>query len=592
MGRDGSIDWCCLPHIESPSIFASILDIDRGGHFAVHPSDNFDSEQRYIEKTNILQTLFRTSSGIATLTDFMPLKEHGRTDVPAPPAIYRNVTCNKGSMQLEINFKPRFNYAHSETILRPTKRGLSATGNNERVFLHSPFELRTKAGEASGSCLIKEGETVWIVLQYGHEIPVNTEACQALLKRTVEYWLSWVHSCELSKCVFGGPWHDLIVRSGLVLKLLTHQETGAICAAATTSLPEEIGGVRNWDYRFNWIRDAAFTVQGLYNLGHVKEAKKHLKWFMSICRQSKEPSEIQIMYGMHGETELKEQDLGHLSGYRNSRPVRIGNGAAKQKQLDIYGELINAIYETSRYGEDFPEENWHFVKKIVDYVCQIWNTRDAGIWEVRGESRHFVYSKLMCWVALDRGIKIAKLRGFDAPLERWKEVSDEIGNSLLLRGFSRRLNSFVQSFGSETLDATSLLIPMTGFLPFDDPHVQGTIDATLKGLMSKDGLVYRYQGEDGLPGKEGAFILCSFWLADSLTLSGRVEEAERIFTNLLKYVSPLGLLAEEIDPDTGGQLGNFPQAFSHIGLINSSLYLGMAKGKQQMGPPPMGVASA
>lgn len=463
-----------------------------------------------------------------------------------------------------------------------------ATGNNEQVFLNTPFELQTRADEAFGAYSIKEGDAVWMVLQYGHNVSIDPEAYEDSLNNNIKYWQNWGHTCDPEKCLFKGPWHDLIDRSGLALKLLTHQETGAICAAPTTSLPEDIGGVRNWDYRFNWIRDAAFTVQALYNTGLVSEAKNHLKWFMSICRVAEDPSKIQTMYGMHGETDIKELELDHLSGYRNSSPVRIGNGAANQRQLDIYGELINAIYETSRYGEAVSKDDWHFVRKIVDYVCRVWNTKDSGVWEVRSKPKHFVYSKLMCWVALDRGIKIAKLRGFEASLDRWEEIKDIIKGAILQRGFSQRLNSFVQSFDSGTLDATNLLIPMMGLLPFDDPRVQGTIDATLKGLVTKDGLVYRYQGEDGLTGKEGAFTLCSFWLVDVLALSGQAEKAEKIFTSILKYASPLGLLAEEIDPDTEEQLGNFPQAFSHIGLINSALYLGRAKGRMYTGPEPLG----
>jgi len=588
VGKDGSIDWCCFPHIESPSIFAGILDINKGGHFAIHPSEPFESEQKYIEKTNVLQTVFHTSSGTAILTDFMPLTEEEEAENHESQTIYRKVICTKGSVKLEAEFKPRFNYARAQTTFKPFEKGVVATWNNEQVFLTAPFELELRGDEAFGTHTIKEGESIWMVLQYGHRAPVYSEACEDSFKNTVQYWQNWGHRCDPQKCVFSGPWHDLVVRSGLVLKLLTHHESGAICAAPTTSIPEEIGGVRNWDYRFNWIRDSAFTLQALYNLGHVKEAKNHLKWFMSLCKETKEPSEIQIMYGMHGETELKEQELKHLSGYRNSRPVRIGNSAAKQRQLDIYGELLNIFYETTRYGEDISQDDWHFIAKIVDYVCQVWNTRDSGIWEMRGEPRHFVYSKLMCWVAIDKGIKIAELRRFDAPLDKWKEIRGEIKNAILQKGFNQNLNSFVQSFDSEILDATSLLIPLMGLLPFDDPRVQGTIDATIKRLMTKDGLVYRYQGEDGLPGKEGAFTLCSFWLVNALALSGREEEAEKLLKNILKYISPLGLLAEEIDSETEEQLGNFPQAFSHIGLINSALYLGRARGREHMGPEPLG----
>jgi GH15 family glucan-1,4-alpha-glucosidase len=587
VGRDGSIDWFCLSHIESPSIFAGMLDIDKGGHFVVCPTGVFDSKQRYIEKTNVLQTVFSTTTGLVTLIDFMPVRGAGER---VQKGIYRKLVCNKGFMDLEVNFKPRFGYACSQTILKSTEEGIVAIGNNdtERVFLNSPLSFQIRADEAFGTYSIKEGDSLWLALQYDNNVPVSTGMCEDALKDTVQYWMDWVHSCNPLKCIFEGPWHELIVRSGLVLKLLTHRETGAIYAAPTTSLPEEIGGIRNWDYRFSWIRDSSFTVQALYNLGHSREAKDYLKFIMGICRNAGDPSKIQIMYGLHGELDMEERELPHLSGYRNSRPVRIGNAAAKQRQLDIYGELVNAIYEATRHGEDISQEVWHFVKKIVDYVCRVWNTKAAGIWEVRSEPQHFVYSKLMCWVAIDRGLKIADKCGFEAPISEWERVRSEIKDRILERGFSNKLNSFVQTFDAETLDATSLLIPITGFLPFDDPHVQGTIDATLKGLLTKDCLVFRYQGEDGLRGSEGAFTLCTFWLVNALSLSGRVKEAEEVFMNILKYLGPLGLLAEEINPDTGGQLGNFPQAFSHIGLINSALYLGRTKGRRQTVPEPLG----
>lgn len=588
VGRDGSIDWCCFPHMESPSIFAEILDVDKGGCFAVRPKGPFESEQKYVEKTNVLQTIFHTSGGTVTLTDFMPLTEDDEKKAHDTQTIYRKVSFAGGPVELEVEFSPRFDYARAETVVTQSENGVVATGNNELVSLKSTFKLQITGDDAYGSHTFKEGDTLWLALRYGRDVPLDVDVCEELLESTIGYWRRWSHNCKSSTCVFYGPWHDIIARSGLVLKLLTHHETGAICAAPTTSLPEEIGGSRNWDYRFSWIRDSAFTVQALYNMGHVKEAKNCLKWFMDICKKSHDPAEIQIMYGLHGEQNLEEQELGHLSGYRNSAPVRIGNDAAKQKQLDIYGELINAFYETTRYDDDVSPGDWAYVVKIVNHVCHVWDTVDAGIWEVRGDPQHFVYSKLMCWVAIDRGIKIAKLRGFGAPMDLWDDVRGEIKSAILQKGFSRELNSFVQSFDSKNLDATSLLIPIVDFLPFDDPRVQGTIDATIKELTADNGLVYRYNGEDGLPGKEGSFILCSFWLVNALALSGRVEEAEKLFTNLLKYASPLGLFAEEIDPDIGEQLGNFPQAFSHIGLINSALYLGKAKGRLQIGPEPLG----
>lgn len=588
VGKDGSIDWCCFPHIESPSIFGSILDLEKGGHFSIRAPGSFRSEHNYLGETNVLETVFETSSGILRLTDFMPIKEQRGIKNLIHQSIFRKIVCDKGSVDFEVDFRPRFNYGQAKTFLEPTKKGIRASTITEEAYLFCPFDLLVKSSRASGFLNLEKGNTVWMVLQYGHGKLLSSEECEKYLETTIRYWNEWRHRCETSKCVFGGPWHELVTRSGLILKLLTHEETGAICAAPTTSLPEEIGGVRNWDYRFNWIRDASFTVQALYNLGHIKEAKRFLNWIMSICRDSTHPSEIQIMYGMHGELDLEEQEINYLSGYRNSRPVRIGNGAAKQKQLDIYGELINAVYETSRYGEEVSTEVWDFVKRINDYVCEVWDTPDSGIWEFRGKPQHFVYSKLMCWIALDRGVKMARLRNIGPSVIKWENMREQIRKAILERGFNQKLNSFVQAFDSEILDATSLLIPMMGFLPFYDSRIQGTINAVLKHLTTQEGLVYRYLGEDGLPGKEGVFSLCSFWLVNVLALSGRIKEAEKIFRNILKYVSPLGLLAEEINPDTGKQLGNFPQAFSHIGLINSALYLGRAKGKKQMGPEPLG----
>jgi GH15 family glucan-1,4-alpha-glucosidase len=576
VSNDGSIDWCCFPHIESPSVFAAILDVDKGGHFSIMPAGSFSSESTYIKNTNVLKTVFRSPSGVIELVDFMPLKIEGKRDELAHQLICRKVTCRQGSIRLKISFKPRFNYAQAKTNVRTAKGGILAASTCNQIFLTAPLGFQIKDDEAIGTFLVKEDDEFWMALQYGANMPTNLSVCQSLLDDTIQHWTDWSHKCDLSKCVFAGEWHDLITRSGLVLKLLTHHQTGAICAAPTTSLPEKIGGNRNWDYRYNWIRDAFFTVQALYNLGHISEAKKHLKWFTDICRRAKEPSEIQVLYGMHGETDLEEQELKHLSGYQDSWPVRIGNKAVDQKQLDIYGELVNAIYETSRYGEEISSDIWQFIKKVVDYVCQIWKSKDASIWEMRGEPRHFVYSKLMCWVAVDRGIKIARRKSFNIPLKKWLKVKTEIREAILKRGFNKRLNSFVQSFDSENLDATNLLIPIMGFLPFSDLRIQGTINTTLSELM-ENGLVRRYNGDDGLPGKEGAFVLCSFWLVDALALSGRLEEAETIFRNILKYISPLGLFSEEIEAKTGRLLGNFPQAFSHIGLINSALYLNIAK---------------
>jgi len=575
IGRDGSIDWCCFPHMESPSVFAAILDVEKGGHFTIKPRESSLGQQTYVDRTNVLQTTFETPSGVIIITDFMPLTGHPD---PQHQAILRKVACLQGSVDLEIEFKPRFDYARAVPSVEPALEGVVAPWQDHVLFLQSPYPLEVYGGEARGTFTINEDESHWFSLRYGDRDPLSPAECESFLDTTTEFWSEWAHDCQRDRCIFRGPWHDHVVRSGLVLKLLTHPQTGAIAAAPTTSLPEVIGGVRNWDYRFAWIRDASFTVQGLYNLGHVEEARQYFQWLSGLCREFGDHENhlhIQVMYGLHGELDLEERELDHLSGYRGSAPVRIGNAAAQQIQLDVYGELINAVYETRGYGEETSQGDWQFIRKIANTARETWDTEDSGIWEVRGGPRHFTYSKLMCWVALDRSIRMAETVGFDAPLEEWKRTAAAIRRAILERGFSQTLNSFVQALDSEVLDATSLLIPVLGLLPPDDPRVRGTIEATLDHL-TVDGLVYRYTGDDGLPGKEGAFVLCTFWLVDALVLSGQLGKAEELLLGILEHASPLGLFAEEIDPESGDQLGNYPQAFSHVGLMSSALRLGWA----------------
>lgn len=588
IGDDGSIDWCCFPHIGSPSVFAGILDQSKGGHFSITPTTRFKPTQRYAPDTNVLMTTFETDTGTVNLTDFMPPRSKRTPSLRAPKMIYRKLECSNGDVVLDIHYSPRFNYARGVTTLSSTDDGVQAASGDEKLFLQSDIPLTIDHDSAIARFKIRQGEVVWFVLQYAEKSHRSPEECASSLEKTLEFWIRWVRNGAGKVKLFEGPWRDLVVRSGLVLKLLAHEDGGAICAAATTSLPECIGGERNWDYRYSWIRDASFTVQALFNLGHRNEARKHLRWFVDICRRYPDPSQIQIMYGMHGETDLHEEELQDLEGYMQSRPVRIGNGAAKQKQLDIFGELINAIYETERYGDNIPEGELEFIIRIVNHVCEVWDTQDSGIWEVRGGPQHFVYSKLMCWVALDRGIEMAERRQYGVPMKRWKKVREEIRKAILEKGYDENLGSFVQSFGSKTLDATSLLIPIMGFLPVDDYRVQSTIDAVLSKLTTANGLVYRYLGEDGLRGKEGAFLLCSFWLVKALALSNRIPEAEEILNKATRYAGGTGLFSEEIDPETGSQLGNLPQAFSHVGIINSVLYLGHMLGKAHAGPTPIG----
>ena len=569
VGNDGSIDWCCLPRLNSSSVFGAILDAERGGRFSIQPSGQFESEQRYMERTNVLQTTFHTNAGTATVTDFMPRSDGGGGQ-PKVRALYRKVTCTEGTVSLNIEFSPRFDYARAETTLESITDGVLATGAARQLSLSSSVPLNVGNHDARASYLLNENDTHWFVLQHGMRAPTDQESCEGLLNDTVEFWRDWAQMGEDFEGQFEG-YHDTVVRSGLVLKLLTYQGTGGITAAPTTSLPEVVGGVRNWDYRYNWIRDGAFTVRAYSNLGDIDEAENYLDEFLELSR-SVHPSEMQPIYGLQHDSTYEEIELDHLSGYRDSAPVRIGNGAASQLQLGMYGELVLGIYQLAELDKEIANDDWNAIRDIVEYVRDIWDKPDAGIWEMRSGPKHFVHSKVMCWVALDKAIKMADENDFDAPLDDWREDREEIKETVIQRGFDEERNSFVQAFDDDQLDASLLFVPLTGFLPFDDPHIEGTIDTIREELTTNDGLVYRYE-HDELPGDEGTFLLCSFWLVDCLACMDHTERAREIFENLLEYISPLGLVSEEIDPDTGELLGNYPQAFSHIGLVNSALFL-------------------
>lgn len=583
---DGSVDWFPFPHVESPSVLGAILDADRGGRFRIAPAGSFEATQAYVEGTNVLETTFETADGTATLTDFLP--PAGRVDQPTK-VLYRRVACPDGAVDLDVAFEPRFDYARGETTVRATDRGVHAAGGDEETLLESPVDLRVRDGRATGTVGLEAGETVWFLLRCTGAVDAAADPDSALAD-TVAFWRDWVHDCDGvdGDCAFAGPWHDLVVRSGLVLKLLTHAETGAVAAAPTTSLPEDVGGVRNWDYRYNWLRDAGFTIQALMNLGHVDEAVDYFEWFMDLC-DADDPADIGPLYGLHGSGNLDERELDHLAGYRGSRPVRIGNAAAEQTQHDVYGELMLAADEMRGYGREMDADDWRAIRGVVDHVAEVWDEPDAGIWEVRSGPERFVHSTVMCWVALDRAIAIATDAGRDAPLESWRTVRERIRADVLKGGYDEDLGAFTQSYGSETIDATGLLLPVVGFLPFDDDRVRGTVEAIENRLVADEVFVRRYDGDDGLPGSEGAFVLCSCWLVDVLALSGRVEAARDRFDALTDHVNSLGLLAEELDTATGGHLGNFPQAFSHVGLVNSALYVAYAEGRDLAGPDPMGV---
>ncbi|GIW05416.1 MAG: glycosyl hydrolase [Dehalococcoidia bacterium] len=588
VSRDGGIDWLPLPFLESPSVFAAILDDAKGGRFQIRPVNKYASVQAYLRDTNILQTTFVTSFGTLVITDFMPVNQG---EIGAELwTVLRKVECVRGRIRAELCFDPRFDYARARPTFQMVAGGAITTAGKEQLFLQSPFPVEETEAGLRAEFELDEGQSRWVLLHYNQYQLRDDAWCTGMLAAVEEFWTRWSAGCDVCRETVDPTWRQVVSRSGLVLKLLICPETGAIAAAPTTSLPETIGGERNWDYRFAWIRDSAFTIQALYQTGHEEEAFGFHQWLKDrVVRVANVPA-LRVLYPLHDHDHTEEVVLDHLEGYRGSRPVRIGNGAAHQLQLDIFGEALEAVYETTRYGDEIRPESWPLYAAIADFVCTAWQQPDYGIWEVRSEPRHFVYSKVMCWVALDRAIRIADRRGFDAPLDRWRASRTAIREAILKHGFNKRLNSFVQAFGDEdALDAANLLIPQLGFLPHRDPRVQGTIEATLRHLVSKDGLVYRYNSDDGVAGGEGAFILCSFWLVNALALSGRVAEAEAMFNRLIRYVSPLGLLAEQVDPETGKQLGNFPQAFSHIGLINSVIYLEEARGKRHRGPAPVGM---
>lgn len=588
----GSIDWCCFPELDSPSVFGALLDHRKGGRFRVAPENIRYSTQRYLAGTNVLVTTFFSELFQLSVHDFMavqgPLSGIGLAR--GEPEIYRLLTCESGEAEVEVEWSPRFDYARGVPHMRASASGAIANTHAVRMSLGGLPSNR----DAETHCEINEDECGPVLrarfrVQAGMRIPLVTRydsesmrcelsECLGQLERTIAAWRDWVHHCERpQECFFAGPWHEHVVRSGLVLKLLTHPHTGAIAAAATTSLPEEIGGVRNWDYRYSWIRDSSFTAQALHALGHRAEALDFLTWAQNVlATKGEKSSRLQIMYGLHGETALTEVELPHLEGYRGSRPVRIGNAAANQQQLDVFGELLSAAYEFLHMGGEIDAIMWQLLAHAADRACVEWRKPDYGIWEIRAEPRHFVYSKVMAWVALDRALRLADQHRLRGHTHMWRRERDEIRRTVLAEGYNAEVGAFVQAFGSTALDAANLLIPQVGFLPTNDPRVQSTIDQTLRRLTD-NGLVYRYLNDDGVPGVEGSFGLPTFWLADALALAGRNDEARDIFEGVASRANHLGLFPEQFDSKTGDFLGNYPQAFTHIGLINSVLHLAAAR---------------
>jgi GH15 family glucan-1,4-alpha-glucosidase len=568
VSREASIDWLCLPRFDSESVFAALLGEPKHGRWQIAPVDTLiRSSRSYRGETGILETRFETPEGDAKIVDFMALSEEGEDQID----LIRLVYGEKGRVRMRTEIVLRFDYAQSIPWVRRHLGGpLAVSGPNAIQFI-TPVVLRgTPDLTTIGEFTIEAGETVPFTMSWypSHHKGFRYRDPYETLLGTETRWHDWSSHCTLT-----GPWREAIIRSLITLRMLTYQPTGGIVAALTTSLPEWIGSVRNWDYRFCWIRDATLTLYALLSAGYRNEARAWREWLLRAA--AGHPSEMQIMYGLAGERRLTEYEIPWLPGYEGSRPVRIGNAAHKQLQLDVYGELMDALHAANRFGLESSGFTWSLQVNLLEYLEAIWEQPDQGIWEIRGEPRHFTFSKVMAWVAFDRAIKSVEQYGFDGPRAHWEDLRRRIAAQIVERGFDRERHTFVQYYSARDLDASLLLIPQLGFLPPDDPRVLGTIAAVERELV-QDGFVRRYPsapGADGLPPGEGVFLACSFWLANSLALIGRRDDAIRLFERLLALRNDLGLLAEEYDPVAKRQLGNFPQAFSHTAIINTAAHL-------------------
>jgi GH15 family glucan-1,4-alpha-glucosidase len=567
VGVNGTIDWYCPGRFDAPSVFASILDAERGGHWSIRPAEECSTKQLYFPDTNVLITRFLSPTGVAEVQDFMPVNGTSR--------LVRRIVGVRGETTFRVDCEPRFDYARDTHETDISAGGALFRSPSLSLALGAPVPLnRTENDGVTAELRIRAGETATFILEEADRAPdtPSEREASALFDATVQYWVDWI-----SQSTYTGRWREMVNRSALALKLLTYEPTGAIVAAATTSLPEQLGGERNWDYRFSWLRDSSFTLYALLRLGFAKEAKAFGS-YLRLCFENTVPNgngPMQLMYGIDGRTDLPEEHLDHLEGYMGSAPVRIGNGAAHQLQLDIYGEVIDAAYVAERFGRGrMTWDGWQSLSMVIEWLCENWNRPDEGIWETRGGQKHFTHSRLMSWVALDRAIRIARDRGFPADLVRWMAVRDEIFRTIMTENWSEKRQAFVQYAGGDVLDAAVLLMPLVHFIAPDDPMWLSTLDAIGEDLVS-DSLVYRYDpaaSPDGLAGDEGTFSICSFWYVEALSRAGRLHEARLAFEKMLTYANHLGLYSEEIGP-SGELLGNFPQAFTHLSLISAAVNL-------------------
>jgi GH15 family glucan-1,4-alpha-glucosidase len=584
--RAGSISWLCLPRYDSAAVFARILDPD-GGHWSITPTESYRSERRYVPGTLVLETTFATETGSAKVIDALAFAEgqrHHELGLGAPHVVLRLVEGLIGDVELRFELAPRPEYGLVKPLFRQTPTGGRTFGGPNQVIVSAPIDTAIEDSTMAGAFTVSAGERLGFALQWSPPEgpapePFAPEKVADRVQDTIEAWRSW----EAEHDIYEGPHRELVRLSSRVLKGLTYRPTGAIVAAPTTSLPETVGGERNWDYRYAWIRDASLTLEALYIGACSDEAEDFVSFMTSSAGGRASERSLQIMYGIAGEHDLTERELPHLNGWRDSAPVRVGNGAWGQTQLDVYGELLNSLYLYRNQLGDLHMEIQRFVADLANTAAGRWRETDAGMWEMRGEPRHHLSSKVLCWVALDRAIALAPQLGMHADVERWTAERDEIREAVLTRGWSEARRAYAQSFDSDELDAAQLLMPILGFLPATDERMRSTIDA-IADELTEDGLVLRYRNEeglnaDGLTGEEGTFVICSFWLVSALAKAGEVERAEELFDKLVSYANDLGLLAEEVDTASGELLGNFPQAFSHIGLITAAWEIDKARGR-------------
>jgi GH15 family glucan-1,4-alpha-glucosidase len=566
VSRDGSIDWLCLPRFDAPACFAALLGTPENGRWQIAPAAPVRSvRRRYREDTLVLETDYETEAGSVTLVDFMPPRS-------AQPDLFRLVVGRNGRVPMRTDLAVRFDYGRVVPWVRREDGGIVAIGGPETLHLRSDVELHGEDYRTVGDFHAVGGRTASFVLTWhSSHLPRPAAASpERALRETEEWWREWARGCT-----YHGEWREAVLRSLITLKALIYAPTGGIVAAPTSSLPEAPGGARNWDYRYCWLRDATFTLYALLENGHRDEARAWREWLLRAV--AGKASQLQIMYGLAGERRLPELELDWLPGYEGSRPVRIGNGAHGQFQLDVFGEVADVLHLCRRKGLQPTRDGWRLEQALLECLESRWEEPDDGIWEVRGPRRHFTHSKMMAWVALDRAVKDAERYGLDAPLDRWRALRDRIHAEVCARGYDAGRGAFVMHYGGRDLDASLLMMPLVGFLPAADPRVRGTVEAVERELL-RDGLVRRYRedsGADGLVGGEGTFLLCSFWLADNYAMLGRYADARRLFERLLGLRNDLGLLSEEYDPAAGRMLGNFPQAFSHVGLVNTALNLAL-----------------